>query len=80
MNDHDAFAVLRAADGCDDHRIGISQDDVAEPLHGRQWCECEVGGGSPCNSYCDTYGAAIVLLKDGRYATITEWSDTTGHG
>lgn len=78
---HDsAFLVLECAGGCSRHPISLTVDEIQEPLYGRQWCCCEESGAEPCRSYCDSSGAAVFLLRDGRYATVLESSDTTGHG
>ena len=75
------LSVLKAASDCDErHPVGVAEAEVVEVLATRQWCSCEVGGGHPCHSYCDTYGAALYLLTTGQYAVVTEWSDTSGHG
>ena len=76
----EALAVLNAAGRCEEHPINLTVNDIRESLYGRQWCTCEEEGGEPCHSYCDTGGAAVFLLKDGQFATVTEWSDTSGHG
>ena len=65
---------------CSDHVTDVREEEVAETIASRQWCYCEAGGGQPCNSYCDTYGAALYRLIDGRYAIAVESSDTSGHG
>ena len=78
--DHPAWSVYEAAESCDEHRPTVSRDEIDAPLHGRQWCYCESDGREPCHSYCDTNGAAVFRLKDGQIATVTEWSDTSGHG
>ena len=73
-------SVLETTNGCGDHPVDVKADEIAKVVATRQWCSCEVGGGEPCHSYCDSYGAAVYLLKDGKYAVVTEQSDTSGHG
>ena len=65
---------------CSDHETDLREDEVAETIASRQWCSCEESGGPPCHSYCDTSGAALYRLIDGRYAIAVESSDTSGHG
>jgi hypothetical protein len=64
------LAVLDGANECSDHHSGIEHDDVAEVLY----AYLEEG------DYAESHGAAILKLKDGTYAAVEQWEDTTGHG
>lgn len=72
----EALAVLHSAN-CEDHTTDVIAEDVAEALVAARWCACFP---QDCGTYCDTYGCAIVRLKDGQFAVIDESSDTSGHG
>jgi hypothetical protein len=72
--------VLDGANACPEHSTGLTMGDVAEVIAAFDGCYCEWNGREACNSYCDSEGAAIVRLKDGRYASFFEDADTTGHG
>lgn len=54
-------------------------DDVEEVLHAGVFCNCGWGD-AMCGTYCDTGSVALVRLKDGKFGTVYEDSDTTGHG
>ena len=47
------------------------RDDVVEVLH--IWEEAQV-------EYADWNGCAVVRLKDGRFAALSGWSDSSGWG
>lgn len=72
--------VFDAITDCGDHPIDLAFDEIDTTIAARQWCDCETRGDNPCRSYCDSNGAALYALKDGRFAAATEWSDTSGHG
>lgn len=74
------LSVLESADGCEEHRIGVSKDEIVGVVVTRQWCNCEVAGEAPCNSYCDTAGCAIYRTAMGGFIVASESSDTSGHG
>lgn len=74
------LSVYRSAN-CEDHPVTeITESDIASVICSRQWCYCEIEGREACKSFCDTSGAAIYGLRDGRYAVAFESSDTSGHG
>ena len=75
-----AQAVLDGANHCEKHHSGIQWPDVAEVIGAFEGCSCAWDGGGECGSWCDREGAAVLLLKDGRYAAVWEDEDTTGHG
>ena len=72
--------VLEAATGCSDHPSAFDRDTIATVEYARQWCYCEIDGGKPCGSHCDSSGCAVFRLKDGTYAVASESSDSSGHG
>lgn len=76
----EAQGVIKLANGCDDHQIPVTFDMVEDVIAAFEGCGCEWNGESGCHSYCDREGVALVLLKDGRYASIYEAEDTSGHG
>lgn len=61
--------ILRRANSCDDHHTGIEEHDIADVVAAY---DNEEGWG--------TEGVALVHLRDGEFAVIEEWSDSTGHG
>lgn len=74
-------ACYDTATQCGDHPDSVTWklDEVVEVLHVGSYCNCGWGD-SMCGSYCDSGSVAVVRLKDGRYGTVQEDSDTTGHG
>ena len=38
------------------------------------------GRGAICGGYCDTWSEAYFQLRDGRFVTASETSDSSGHG
>ena len=73
--------VAENSNACDEHKLPFDfKADVAEVIAAFEGCMCAWGGNPPCNSYCDSDGVAVVLLKDGRFAVCREGSDTSGHG
>ena len=82
MNDKTELdlSVFDEAAGCLDHPSQQPRDEIVAVLVSRQWCYCEIGGGSPCESYCDTSGAAVYKMLNGGFMVACESSDTSGHG
>ena len=69
--------VLVAAAQCEDHPLDISQGDVERYIYAATGCCCWP---VKCEDYCDTWGVTVLQTKDRRFAVVTEWADTTGHG
>ena len=70
MSDSDWARVLAGANACQEHYTGIEESDVEQSIaavyNDGDWSESD--------------GVALVELKNGQYAVIEQWEDTTGHG
>ncbi len=75
-----AEATLDGANACKEHHSGIEMQDVASVVAAFEGCSCEWDDKEPCDSWCDREGAAVLILKDGRIASVWENEDVTGHG
>ena len=79
MSERGAFDVYDFSESVacaqrDGHGSGISIGEVKE---------CLAAWGTICEGYCDWEGwegGFLVSLKDGRFAYITGWNDTSGWG
>jgi hypothetical protein len=76
--------VYEYADSCGDHPLkleGVSLEG-AETLLALGSCGCKEPNPEylTCGSWCDSGSFALGRLSDGRYITVRENSDSTGHG
>lgn len=55
---------------CQKHPTPFSESDIVDVLHFYQ----------DCPDGWDSESFAVFALKDGRFATYWEWSDSSGHG
>lgn len=67
---------------CRQHPSPFQKDEVAEVIHfaGKCCCMSYSPDYKTCGSYCDSESFAVFKLKDGRFATFWEGSDSSGHG
>lgn len=67
---------------CRKHPSPFQKEDIAEVLHfgGKCCCTSFNPEYNTCKSWCDTDSFAVLKLKDGRFATFWEGSDSSGHG
>lgn len=66
----DALAILGGANACSEHRTDIEEKDLEEVL----------AAAYHEGDCAESNGIALVRLKNGQYAVIEEWEDTSGHG
>lgn len=62
--------VLEGANACGEHHSGIVEEDI----------DREVASFYYDGDFSESQGVALVELKNGQFAVIEEWEDTTGHG
>ena len=72
--------VATACMDCHEHtQEPPPEDSWLRVVAAREWCSCRLAIGM-CGTICDTSGAALIELIDGRFVAAFEWSDTSGHG
>lgn len=69
-NDYAWKKVLEGANACQEHYTGVEEDDV----------ERSIASVYNEGDYAESDGVALVELKNGQFAVIEQWEDTTGHG
>ena len=76
----DAKIVLDRANACKEHHSGIEWNDVKKVVAAFEGFYREWNGPGPDITWRDREGVAILLLRDGRIASVWEAEDTSGHG
>lgn len=85
MNPSEYFDLIDYRWNCSDcrkHSSPFNKEDVERVVAfgGRCCCRGYNEKYETCNSWCDTDSYAVFKLKDGRFATFWEGSDSSGHG